>query len=139
MFSEYGTNFVKTILRLARTNPTLRVAGDHHGRPTYAGDLARLIAGLGAGRALPYGTFHAVGGPATTWHGFAEAIVTEAHREGLIERRPEVIQITTPEYPTPAQRPANSVLEPSVEIDAELDWPAGLRTVLVQLKTRGGA
>ena len=92
VFSAHGTNFLKTILRLAQREPTLRVVGDQHGRPTYAGHLARLIAKLAsdgvAGPALPYGTFHAVGGPAATWFDFAATIVGEAHRQGLIQQRP---------------------------------------------------
>jgi dTDP-4-dehydrorhamnose reductase len=139
VFSEHGTNFVKTILRLARTEPTLRVVADQHGRPTYAGDLARLIARLVAhdddgAPALPYGTLHAVGGPATTWFGFAEAIVAEGSAQGLIDRRPEMVPITTAEYPLPARRPANSVLEPSADLAGALDWVAGLRTVVARLK-----
>ena len=138
VFSEHGANFAKTILRLARSNPTLRVVGDQHGCPTYAGDLARLAADLAAVRqgdaaALPYGTFHAVGGPATTWFGFAEAIVDEARERGLIERRPDMIRITTAEYPLPARRPASSVLEPSPELGGRFDWRDGLRTALAKL------
>ena len=138
VFSEHGANFVKTIVRLARSNPTLRVIGDQHGRPTYAGDLAKVIARLasaGTDRpALPYGTLHAVGGEATTWFGFAEAILAEAHAQGLIEKRPDVVRITTAEYPLPARRPPNSVLAASGDLDKDFDWRAGLRTVIARLK-----
>jgi dTDP-4-dehydrorhamnose reductase len=138
VFSEHGANFVKTILRLARNNPTLRVVGDQHGRPTYARHLAELIVSLvntaGGDAVLPYGTFHAVGGAATTWFGFAETIVSEAHRLGLIAQPPNMVRITTPEYPLPARRPANSVLEPSTELEARFDWREGVRQALAQLK-----
>ena len=143
VFSAHGTNFLKTILRLAQREPTLRVVGDQHGRPTYAGHLARLIAKLAsdgvAGPALPYGTFHAVGGPAATWFDFAATIVGEAHRQGLIQQRPEIVRITTAEYPLPARRPANSVLEPSAELETPLDWRDGVRHALGEIKARGAA
>jgi dTDP-4-dehydrorhamnose reductase len=143
VFSEHGTNFLKTILRLAQNTPTLRVVGDQHGRPTYGRHLAQLIAGLanagGGDSALPYGTYHAVGGPATTWFDFAEAIVGEAYRQGLIARRPEMVRITTAQHPLPARRPSNAVLEPSSELDTPLDWREGVRSALGSLKARGDA
>lgn len=114
VFSAHGNNFVKTMLRLARDREELRVVADQHGRPTAAADLAeavvhvaeRIRAGLGT-----WGTFHFANAGATTWHAFAQAVVDEqAPRTG---RRPRVVPITTAEYPTPARRPANSVLDTS--------------------------
>ena len=93
----------------------MRVVADQRGSPTFAGDIADallLIARRVISEALPeeaYGTFHYTGGGAVTWHGFAEQIFDLAAQN--IGRRPKVEAITTAEYPTPAKRPANSVLD----------------------------
>jgi dTDP-4-dehydrorhamnose reductase len=140
VFSEHGTNFVKTMLRAAQGRQTLKVVADQRGRPTYAGDLARLIAEIlrrrGTGGALAYGTYHAVGGPAVSWHDFALAIFAAAQRHGLLRERPVVRPIPTAEYPTAARRPMNSVLAPSVELDAlgvSFDWTRALDQVVEKL------
>jgi dTDP-4-dehydrorhamnose reductase len=141
VFSEHGANFVKTILRLAREREELRIVADQFGRPTYAGDLARLVAAMaqdvGAGARLPYGIYHAVGGPAVSWHEFARAIVDSAARQGRLSRIPRVTAIPTSAYPTPAKRPANSVLTPSAELrasfDVVFDWAVGLDRTIERL------
>lgn len=111
VFSAHGQNFLKTMLRLARERDGLRVVADQHGRPTAAADLAdavlRVAAGAGASSA-PWGTFHFAGEGATTWHGFAEAIVAE--QAAITKRTPVVTPIATRDFPTPTARPANSVL-----------------------------
>ena len=114
VFGEHGHNFVKTILRLARERDELRVVMDQHGCPTYAGDIARVLLVLAerisAGKEEAWGgTYHYCGTPATTWHGFAQAIIDLASTYEPLRVR-TLIPITTAEYPTPAQRPANSVL-----------------------------
>jgi dTDP-4-dehydrorhamnose reductase len=142
MFSEHGDNFLKTALRLASTGDELRVVADQRGRPTYAGDVARVIAELirraDSEARMPFGTYHAVGGPAVSWHEFADAIVEQAFTRGMIAKRVPVRAITTREYPTPAARPANSVLEPSSPLERALgfamDWRAGLATALTALR-----
>jgi dTDP-4-dehydrorhamnose reductase len=133
VFSEFGSNFVKTMLRLAGERDELRVVADQIGRPTYAGDLARLVARMaerGAAAKLPFGTYHAVGGAVTSWHGFAEAIVAAGVRHQRLVRAPRVTAIGTADYPTPARRPSNSALAPSSELqsafDVELDWLRGV-------------
>ncbi len=112
VYGVHGNNFVKTILRLAAERPELRVVADQHGAPTAAADIAAAlvaIAGrIGAGRG-DWGTFHFTGAGATTWHGFAEAIVALAAPH--TGKRPPVAAIATADYPTPARRPANSVLD----------------------------
>ena len=115
VFGIHGHNFVKTILRLAREREELRVVADQYGCPTYAGDiadtlleLARRTAEIDANSA--WGTYHYCGEPATTWHGFASAIVEMARaREPLATR--SVIAIATADYPLPSPRPVNSVLD----------------------------
>jgi dTDP-4-dehydrorhamnose reductase len=141
VFSEHGANFVKTILRLAGEREELRIVADQFGRPTYAGDLARLVVEMAqsasADARLPYGTYHAVGGPAVSWHEFAQAILDSAARQGRLLRIPRVIAIPTSAFPTPAKRPANSVLTPSPELragfDVTFDWGVGLDRAIERL------
>jgi dTDP-4-dehydrorhamnose reductase len=116
VFSAHGQNFVKTLRRLAAERDELRVIADQHGRPTSAADLAGAVWRLTRERLLgaapmTWGTYHLANADPTTWHGFAEAIVElEARRTS---RRPMVHAIPATEYPTPAKRPANSVLDTS--------------------------
>ncbi|MFO1430122.1 MAG: dTDP-4-dehydrorhamnose reductase [Candidatus Competibacteraceae bacterium] len=114
VFGEHGHNFVKTILRLAGERDELRVVMDQRGCPTYAGDIARVLLALaeriGTGREKAWaGTYHYCGTPATTWYGFAQAIIELARAYEPLRVR-TLVPITTAEYPTPARRPANSVL-----------------------------
>ena len=142
VFSEHGANFVKTMLRLAATRDELRVVADQRGRPTYAGDLAAVIAAIvrrsAERNALPFGTYHAVGGPVVSWCEFAELIVEQAFQRGMLAKRVPVRQITTAEYPTAARRPASSALEPSPELERDLeiamDWKKGLTAALTALR-----
>jgi dTDP-4-dehydrorhamnose reductase len=115
VYSPYGHNFAKTMLRLAGERPELRVVADQHGNPTYAADLAAVILAIAKRLAsagtdpMPWGLYHVAGSGATTWHGFAEHIIARAARYGL---RPVTVHaITTDEFPTPARRPANSNLD----------------------------
>jgi dTDP-4-dehydrorhamnose reductase len=112
VYSAHGHNFVKTMLRVAAERPVLRVVADQIGSPTGAADIAAAIAAvvqrLAAGDRA-WGTYHFAGGGAVSWHGFAEAIFAlAAPWRGA---PPKVEAITTAEYPTPARRPANSVLD----------------------------
>jgi dTDP-4-dehydrorhamnose reductase len=115
VFGIHGHNFVKTILRLAREREELRVVADQHGCPTFAGDIADALLKL-VGRIAEidasdaWGTYHYCGQPATTWHGFASAIVDMAREQEPLPVK-TVTAITTADYPTPAARPANSVLD----------------------------
>ncbi|KAA0678270.1 dTDP-4-dehydrorhamnose reductase [Roseomonas genomospecies 6] len=136
VFGAHGHNFVKTMLRLARERDELRVVADQHGCPTPAAAIAAAIATiaqarLGGGGWTP-GTFHYGGAPATTWHGFADRIVERA--AARIGRRPTVTAIATADFPTPARRPANSVLDTARLGQAygvpPADWMAGLDLVL---------
>lgn len=115
VYGVHGHNFVKTMLRLGRERDVLRVVDDQRGSPTFASDLADALIVLARrliGETLPdeaYGTFHYTGGGAVSWHGFAEKIFDLAAPD--LGRRPKVEPIATAEYPTPARRPANSVLD----------------------------
>lgn len=111
VYGAHGNNFLKTMLRLAGARDRLTVVADQHGCPTATYDLARALlaaAEAAAGGTARWGTYHFAGTGATTWHGFAEAIVAAAATH--TGRRVEVAPITTAEYPTPARRPVNSEL-----------------------------
>jgi len=114
LYSTYGENFVKTILRLAGERSELRVVADQVGCPTAARDLAEaVLAVIGRiaadARDVP-DLVHFAGTGVTSWHGFAKEIVANADLTGP---KPPVTAITTAEYPTPARRPKNSALDSS--------------------------
>jgi len=114
VFAPWGGNFVRTILRLAASKPELRVVDEQRGGPTSALDIADGILRMLPKLADPAekdatGLFHFQGRPAVTWAAFAEAILDEAAKQG--HPRPSLVRISTAEYPTPAARPANSVLD----------------------------
>lgn len=129
VFGVEGANFVKTMLRLGRERETLRVVDDQHGCPTFADDLASAIIGSAA-RFQP-GTYHVTGSGQTTWCGFAKEIF-RGHT------KPVIMPITTTDYPTPARRPANSVLDGTKArhiLGIELPhWTDGLRRMMEKLK-----
>jgi dTDP-4-dehydrorhamnose reductase len=110
--SAHGNNFIKTMLRVGATNPTLRVVDDQHGSPTSATDLAAALAKitmrLVEDVTAPTGTYHFSNAGAVTWAGFAREIFAQSAARGGASA--EVQGITTAEYPTPATRPANSLL-----------------------------
>jgi dTDP-4-dehydrorhamnose reductase len=140
LFSEHGTNFVKTILRLAATRDELKVVADERGRPTYARDVAAVIAEMvRRPNRLPFGTYNAVGGPVVSRHEFAQMIVERAFEQGVIPKRVPVRPITTAEYPTPARRPANAALQPNAELERAIgiamDWRKGVTATLRALRT----
>lgn len=114
VYSPFGANFVKTMLRLAAERDSVAVVGDQVGCPTAAGDLARALVRVGR-RLLAdpatAGTYHAAGDGTTSWHGFAEAIFAEIERSGA--KRPANRAIGSADYPTPARRPKNSRLDSS--------------------------
>lgn len=141
VFSEYGHNFVRTMLRLARERGEISVVADQYGRPTYAGDLARLTASLvdsvlSRGSPAP-GIYHVGGGPVITWHKFAEMIADRAFALGLLPIVPRFRPITTTEYATPAIRPLRAILAPSDEFQRGLgvvpDWESHLDQVVQRL------
>lgn len=115
VYSEFGRNFLKTILQLAQTRDELRVVANQHGSPTSARDLAKAILHI-APRLIAEprlsGTYHLTADGATTWHGFASCIVAVA--APITGRNPRVTPIATADYPTPARRPANSHLDSSL-------------------------
>jgi dTDP-4-dehydrorhamnose reductase len=116
VYSPFGNNFVRTMLRLAETQPMARVVDDQSGTPTSAADLADAILTIvercrSADGYDHAGIYHLAGQGATSWHGFAAAIFASLARRG--RRIPRLQAITTADYPTPARRPKNSCLDSS--------------------------
>lgn len=108
VYSNHGTNFLKTMLRLGAERPELRIVADQHGAPTSADAIADATVKIlkkAAGGQWAGGVFHMTAAGATTWYGFAKAIFARA-----ASAQPNLIPITTADYRTPAARPANSVL-----------------------------
>lgn len=111
VYALHGHNFLRTMLRLAGEREELRVVADQVGSPTPAWLIADVTATILQRGLVESGVRHLVPAGVTSWHGFAEAILDEALARGLIARRPSVVAITTTEFPTPARRPAYSVLD----------------------------
>ncbi|PXW63661.1 dTDP-4-dehydrorhamnose reductase [Methylobacterium sp. B4] len=137
--SPHRGNFVKTMLRLAGERDKLTIVDDQHGCPTSAADLAGALATialrLAGDEAAPTGSFHYVNEGATTWCGFARAIVAGSAARG--GRSIPVEGIPTSAYPTPARRPANSRLSTRSLSDAfciaPRPWEAALDDILDRL------
>lgn len=134
VFGLHGANFMKTILRLGRERPELRVIGDQLGAPTWTRHLADATALILVRRDNPDGVYHMSAAGETSWHGYAEAIFAEAAALCLIEKTPTVQRITTADYPLPAPRPANSRLDNRrLQHDFGIalpDWRQGLKHCL---------
>lgn len=145
VIGAHGSNFAKTMLRLAAERERLQVVADQWGAPTSAALLADLTAHLvrqwqrRGEAAFPYGTYHAVAGGETHWCDYARFVIGEAIRAGkAMKVTPEMIQaITTADYPTPARRPANSRLDTTrlkSTFGLELPhWQQGVRHILQQI------
>lgn len=121
VYAPHGKNFLLTMLRLAETREELRVVDDQRGAPTscalLAAETARLLS-------LPQvhsarGLYHLTAGGEVTWCGFARAIFERRARAG--QRVPRVTAIATSEFPTPARRPAYSVLG-NAQLAADFAW-----------------
>jgi dTDP-4-dehydrorhamnose reductase len=141
VYGARGQNFLRTIMRLARERETLRVVCDQRGSPTWSRWVAEAtVLALQQALAAPdrgafRGTYHLTAAGATSWHGFADRIVTAMPAEA--RRCREVQPISTAEYLTPAQRPAYSVLDCGklrrVFGLALPAWEEGLRSVLEEV------
>jgi dTDP-4-dehydrorhamnose reductase len=134
-----GANFVRTMIRLMNERDELGVVADQIGSPTWATGLARTIWGLIEKGAT--GIFHHSDDGRASWYDFAVAIAEEAHALGLIGRIPLIKPITTADYPTPARRPAFSLLDCTATReflgDTPVPWRTNLRLMLEQEKALG--
>jgi dTDP-4-dehydrorhamnose reductase len=134
VFSSHGNNFVKTMMRFMKERDSLNIVADQKGRPTYARDLAivtmKMIEAIDAGKVIK-GVYHFANQGETTWYDFAKKIQSVA---GLTC---EVNPTKTIDFPTPAKRPAYSVLDTS-RIEKELDikiphWETALKACYDQI------
>ena len=132
VYEAGGANFVRTMIRLMNERDELSVVADQIGAPTWATGLARTIWALVQKGAT--GTFHHCDDGVASWHEFAVAIAEEAHALGLVARIPMIRPISSAEYPTPARRPAYSLLECSATRaflgDVPVPWRENLRLML---------
>jgi len=145
LYGVHGSNFVKTILRLAGERDVLSVVSDQMGSPTWTVDLAHLItviAGAIRGRrALPFGLYHYSDEGVISWYDFAVAIVEEARALGIQLKCGSVEPIPTAAYPTPAARPAYSALETAkIKTTLALEiphWRISLRGMIKEFLREG--
>ena len=133
--SAHGTNFVKTMLRLGAERDRLAIVADQIGGPTCAADIAEAC--LSIARQLQEdpsqsGTYHFSGTPDVSWADFAREIFAQS---GLT---PEVVDIPSTDYPTPATRPLNSRLDTTSTTETfgiqQPDWKQGLKEILAELR-----
>lgn len=137
--SAHGHNFIKTMLRVGESRDTLTVVDDQRGSPTSAADLAHALMTIAVRLVedadAPTGTFHFSNAGAVSWAGFA----SEIFRQSALRGGPSaaVTPITTADYPTPARRPANSLLSHDAIRAAygiePRDWQAALSDILDDL------
>ena len=139
VYGPSAGNFVATMLRLAAERPELRVVADQRGGPTEAAAIADALLTMAGPleHGEPWGTYHFSGAPPVSWHGFATEIVSRAAPR--LTRVPTVTAIGTADYPTPARRPANSVLD-CTKIERQFgilqpDWQASLGAVVEAIQS----
>lgn len=137
VFSEYGNNFVKTMLRLGQDREALSIVGDQYGGPTYAGDIASALIHIARSiqtkQEINWGIYHFSGSPHISWYDFSVDIFNKAAEHNIINRVPTLSEIPTSDYPTPATRPANSKLNCSkisreFNIEAS-DWQQAINQI----------
>jgi dTDP-4-dehydrorhamnose reductase len=137
VYAAHGRNFLRTMLRVGAERDELRVVADQVGTPTPAALIADVTAQVLAQGHERSGTWHLTASGQTSWHGFAEAIFAGAVERDLLPRAPRVVPIASSDYPTPAARPAYSVLDIAKlqrDFGIELpDWRLGLDRVLDEL------
>lgn len=136
VYAAEGANFVKTMLRLMAERDKLNVVSDQIGSPTWAMSLAEAI-WVAVRRPEVTGLHHWTDAGVASWYDFAVAIAEEATARGLLQRATEVIAIPTEKYPTPARRPAYSVLNCGSTEQAlgtrPAHWRVNLRKMLWEL------
>lgn len=109
VYSEYGNNFVKTMIRLAKEKEVLNIVDDQIGCPTYAGDIANTIIAL-INSNISSGLYHFSGTTVMSWFDFAKMIIDTAYNLNVLKNKPVINPIKSSEYLTQAKRPYYSVL-----------------------------
>ena len=137
VYSSHGANFVTTMLRLMNERDELRVVADQVGTPTWTYSLAQALWAF-LDQPAAHGIFHWTDAGSCSWYDFACAIYSEGRALGLIDRELTIEAIPTSEYPTPAQRPAYSVLDCASTLELlgqeATDWRLQLRKMLQELQ-----
>jgi dTDP-4-dehydrorhamnose reductase len=136
VYAPRGRNFLTTMLRIMREKGVVRVVADQRGTPTSAYSVARAIWRIVEAPMLR-GTLHWTDSGVVSWYEFAVAIGEEAFRANLLPRTPEVLPIPTSAYPTPARRPAFSVLDTATSAAtlgmAPRAWRSSLQEVIGEI------
>ena len=136
VYSQFGHNFVKTMLRLTEERDSLRVVDDQVGSPTYARGLAQVCWRFATENSIT-GTFHWSDAGAVSWHAFAREIQQQAIKAGLLNKEIPVEPIPGSEYETPARRPSYSVLDCSSTVEAlglqQVAWQENLNTMIQEM------
>jgi dTDP-4-dehydrorhamnose reductase len=110
LYGRFGANFVYTMIKLMNKLKSLKVVDDQIGSPTWTRDLTGLISGIVKGKSEAYGTYHLSGEGECSWYGFASEIYKIGREKGLIESECFINPCTSEEFPTPAKRPAYSLM-----------------------------
>ncbi len=133
LFGEFGNNYLKTMLQLSRDRTELRIVADQISNPTYTGDIASAILNMATQTLHTWGTYHFANVPPCSWYDFTLAIIEEMHRHTHVKVE-KVAAITTEDYPRPANRPLNAVLDSnkiSADYQIELtDWQLALQSII---------
>ncbi|MCF1190330.1 dTDP-4-dehydrorhamnose reductase [Mangrovimonas sp. AS39] len=133
LYSEYGQNFLKTMLKLGEDREALNVVGDQVGTPTYAGDLAIVLLDIIKNNTEQYGIYHFSNEGVASWYDFAKAIFDIQGNDRI-----KVGNILSEAYPTPAKRPSFSVLDKAKikkQMNIEIPyWRDSLYKVINQIK-----
>lgn len=133
LYGVHGKSFPATMLKFFAERESMKVVNDQKGRPTYTKDLARALADVSTRKLA--GTWHFANSGEVTWHAFAEAVRQQAIARGLPVKTQNIEGIPTSAYPTPAKRPAYSVLSTS-KIEKALGWsPRSWQDALAQFMT----
>lgn len=135
VYGIYGNNFVKTILKLGQEKPKVQVVNDQTGSPTYTVDLAHFL--LELMQTEKYGIYHASNTGSCTWYEFTQAIFEEAQLLPNFNIQAELYPCASHQFPRPAPRPSNSVMDhASIRTNGLNDlrlWREGLREFLTEL------
>ncbi|MEM1403856.1 MAG: dTDP-4-dehydrorhamnose reductase [Pseudomonadota bacterium] len=141
LYSHRGNNFLKTMLRLHGERDALSVVADQVGTPTRAESLAEALWAIASNPVLS-GIYHWSDAGVCSWYDFAQAIGEEAQNLGLIEQSAAVAPIRSADYPTPAKRPAYSVLDKTQSWEdlylTPVHWRDALRDTLAALENEEG-
>lgn len=139
VYGPTGRNFVRTMLKLMAERTEVRVVADQVGSPTYAPSLATAIWKLALKNAR--GMHHYTDAGVASWYDFAVAIQEEALAAGVLDRPVPIVPIATADYPTPARRPAYSVLDKTATFAAlgapSPHWRVNLRAMIREIKANG--